>query len=110
MTPEDDRAATAIAAATDAAERALCAASELSTIAGKMMNSGNTSSSTVTLSGTGVLGAGMIVVGVIACVIAVAGLMVAQYRLDAQEKELAKLRERIELHDVYINTSFRKKE
>lgn len=117
MSPEEVKAATDAAA--DAAERALCAASELSAIAGKMMPHTNNSAA-VTLNGGGMLAAILAVVSVFACVIAVATMLITQAQADRIESqtdatfaqlrhEIEKLSRDVETHQVYI-TEFRRQQ
>ena len=113
MSPEEIKTATDAAA--DAAERALCAASELSAIAGKMMP-GTNNSAAVTLNGGGILAAVLSIIGVFACVIAVAAVAIAQAQNERMAESLSQLRHEVEklsrdveLHGVYI-TEFRRQE
>lgn len=98
----------------DAAERTLVAASDLSAMAGRMQPV-NSSQSVVSLSGGGIVAIVVGLVSIFACLIAVGFMIVTradyasnQREVESMRREVQQLRDKVDVHDVYINTSFRK--
>ncbi len=113
MTASIDELERIVAANGDTAERLLQATGELSAAANKLAPT-HSNSAAVTLNGGGILAAVLAVVGVFACVIGIAGLMIAQVQNEKMAESNAQLRHEVEklsrdveLHGVYI-TEFRR--
>lgn len=98
-----------VSASTDAADRILEAAGEISALAGRMMPvGGNTSTANITFTSGGMVAIILCFAAILSCTVAAFVAVNARDETARMREELKELRDRVDVHDVYINTEFRR--